>query len=328
MNRDTERSSERGAGYGLHHHHLHVTPGDRTASSRALWGALVILGVFLVVEVIGGFVTNSLALLSDAAHLLTDVAAVALALLAQWFARRPPSPRRSFGYRRLEIVAALLNGLTLWVVAALICIEAVERIVHPQQIEGPLLVAIAAAGCVAQIAAAMVLARASGESLNVRGAYLHALTDTVQSLGVVVGGIVIMLTGFTVVDPILSILISALIAWSGGRVVVEAIHVLLEGTPQEVDLERVAEEIARTNGVERITVLHAWSLTTGYNALAAHVIGEERLDPAQREELTGRLSARLREKFPIHLVTLRVEQSCLIEDNGGRPAWLSRYDDT
>lgn len=310
--------------FGIGHHDLHLHPGDRAASRRALFGALVILSVFLAVELVGGLLTNSLALLSDAAHLLTDVVAVALALVAQRLSAVKPSAKRSFGYRRLEIVAALINGLTLWVVAVFICLEAVERFHSEPEIRGGLMVAIAAAGFIAQSLAALVLSRASGQSLNVKGAYVHALTDALQSLGVVAAGVVIMLTGFTMIDPIVSVLIALLIVWSGGRIVVEAIHVLLEGTPSEVDLGQLARVMGEVPGVRRVSDLHAWSLTTGYNALSAHVVGDEGLDPAGREELARELGRLIRREFAIHHVTLQVEEECRTADRADCGDWLER----
>ncbi|MBW2276954.1 MAG: cation transporter [Deltaproteobacteria bacterium] len=318
MNQDHEHHHK----FGIGHHDLHLHPGDRAASRKALIGALAILVVFLGVEFVGGLLTNSLALLSDAAHLLTDVVAVALALVAQRLSVVPPSAKRSFGYRRLEIVAALINGLTLWVVAIFICVEAVERFYDEPEIRGGLMVGIAAAGFVAQALAAFVLSRASGESLNVKGAYIHALTDAVQSLGVIAAAVVIIATGYTLVDPIVSILIALLIVWSGGRIVVEAIHVLLEGTPPEVDLGRLARAIGETKGVHHVSDLHAWSLTTGYNALSAHVVGDEGLDATGREELARSLSELIREEFAIHHVTLQVEPKCGIADGAHCGDWL------
>ncbi len=293
------------------------------ASRKALFSALVILAVFLVVEVVGGVLSGSLALLSDAAHLLTDVAAVGLAIFAQWFARRPPSARQSFGYRRVEIVAALFNGLTLWVVAVFICIEAVERAVDPPEVKAGLMLVVAAAGCVAQAAAALVLAKASGESLNVRGAYIHALTDAIQSLGVIAAGWIILFTGFVLVDPIISIIIAVMIVWSGGKIVFEAVHILLEGTPTDVNLEELAAAMQGIEGVEKITDLHAWSLTSGYNALSAHIVTAQTLGADEREELRASLTKLLRNDFSIHHSTLQVEERCSMDNADGCSEWIA-----
>ncbi len=305
-----------------HHHHDHASLG-RQASRKALIGALIILFVLLIVEVIGGLLTNSLALLSDAAHLLTDVAAVGLALFAQWFARRPSSAQRSYGYRRVEIMAALFNGLSLWIVAVFICIEAFERLWDPPEVEGTLMLIIASIGLVAQTGAALILAKASGESLNVRGAYVHAMTDAVQSVGVVIVALVIMYTGFVLVDPILSIVIGLMIIWSGGKIVAEAVHVLLEGTPREIDLQKLAQFICHTPDVQKVTDLHVWSLTTGYNALSAHIVGDPDLDANGRELLTELLTAKLKEVFPIHHVTLQVEKRCHIDHQEDCGDWMT-----
>jgi cobalt-zinc-cadmium efflux system protein len=312
-----------------HHHgpHEHVAVG-RVASRKALWGALAILSVFTVVEVAGGLLTNSLALLSDAAHMLADVAAVGLALFAQWIAGRAPSPRRSYGYRRAEIVAALANGSLLWIMAAVIVVVAVRRLADPPDVEGGLMIAVAVAGLVAQALAALVLAKARHESLNVRGAYLHALTDAVQSVGVVAAGVVIVLTGFTLVDPIASCVIALFILWSGGKVIFEALHVLLEGTPREIDLEALARAMQGSAGVASVTDLHAWSLTTGYNALSAHVVAREGSSADDRERIRDELTLLLRRDFHIQHATLQVERSCRMGGgNGCCGDWLDRSKD-
>jgi len=282
----------------------------RAASRKALTTAGILLAGIFVAELVGGLITDSLALLADAGHLLTDVAAVGLALLAQRFARRPPCARQSYGFQRLEILAALVNGVTLWVIAAMIVWEAVGRLRNPEPVASATMVAIAVVGLVVQTAAALVLARASGESLNARGAYLHAATDAVQSAGVVATGIVLMTTGWWLLDPLVSIAISLLIAWSGGRVVWEATHVLMEGTPADLDLEDVAGAILTMEGVERVSDLHAWSITTGFNALSAHVVTEARLDAEARETLRETMTKRLTSHFPLHHLTLQVEQEC------------------
>ncbi|MDD5306298.1 MAG: cation diffusion facilitator family transporter [Deltaproteobacteria bacterium] len=308
-----------------HRPHDNAAPAERGASRRALWSALAILSVFMVVEVAGGLLTSSLALLSDAAHMLTDVAAVGLALFAQRIARRAPSPRRSYGYRRVEIVAALANGSVLWIMAALIVVVAVRRFADPPVIKGGLMIAVAVAGLVAQALAALTLARARHESLNVRGAYLHALTDAVQSVGVVAAGVVIVLTGFTLVDPIVSCLIALFIMWSGGKVVFEALHVLLEGTPREIDLEALARAMQGSPGVASVTDLHAWSLTTGYNALSAHVVACEGSGADDRERIREELTDLLRREFHIHHATLQVEKSCRMGGDAGCCGdWLDR----
>jgi cobalt-zinc-cadmium efflux system protein len=309
------------------HSHVHGEPGGhadelRRASGRALWVALVVLALFFFVEIAGGILTHSLALISDAAHLLTDVAAIGLALLAQWFAKKASSSSRSFGYRRVEILAALINGFSLLLVALYIGVEAVERLAHPPAVLGLPMLIVAAVGLVAQLGVTVVLHRTQGESLNVRGAYIHAMTDAVQSVGVVIAGAIILLTGWFVIDSILSVLIGVLLLWGGGRIVWDATHVLIEGTPREISLDRIVAQIQGTPGVVRVTDLHAWSLTSGYNALSAHIEAVTSVDDAGHESLRKRLIGELSENFPIQHITLQIERECEHCRTGACGDWL------
>ena len=309
---------------GHDHAHHGDEPHDlRRASHRALWLALVILSVCFVIGIVGGVLTHSLALISDAAHLLTDVAAIGLALFAQWFARRPSSASRSFGYRRVEILAALLNGFTLLLVAVYIGVEAYRRMMHPPVVLGTPMLVVATLGLVAQVITAVILGRAQGESLNVRGAYLHALSDAVQSVGVVAAGLVIIFTGWYLVDPIASVLIGLLITWSGGKIIFEATHVLIEGTPRDIDLGRIIALICDTPGVQRVTDLHAWSITSGYNALSAHVVAVPSAEDAGHEQLRAQLVQRLCSSFPLQHVTLQIERECEQCKQAGCGDWLA-----
>jgi cobalt-zinc-cadmium efflux system protein len=310
-----------------HHGHDHDHASLRKASGRALRIALVVLGVFFVVELVGGILTNSLALISDAAHLLSDVAAVGLALFAQWFASRPASAERSFGYRRVEILAAQLNGFTLLAVAVFIVVEAFGRIKAPPPVHGLPMIAVAAVGLVAQLITTVVLARAQGESLNVRGAYLHAMTDAVQSVGVVIAGVVMLFTGWYIVDPIVSVLIAALVAWSGGKILFEASHVLIEGTPKGIDLDAVARMMEQTPGVLRVTDLHAWSLTTGYNALTAHLMANPDANDLGHDALRRKIVERLHRDFSLQHVTLQIEKDCEACRVSGCCNWLQNGQD-
>ena len=219
---------------------LSPTPGrklyDRTGSKRAVRISLAIIGTFFVIEALGGWLTNSLALQADAGHLLTDVGALGMALVAFSFAARPISAARTYGYYRAEILAALANGLTLWLVAAYILFQAYRRLLEPPEVlSGPMLL-IAFAGFLAQVAAALVLRGSSKESLNTRGAFVHVATDAVQSTGIIIAGFLMLLFGWYVADPIISVIIALLIAYTGGRIVFQSTHVLLEGTPSSIDV--------------------------------------------------------------------------------------------
>ncbi len=303
-------------GHAGHHH------DPRAASRRALWLALVVLALFFVVELVGGLLTGSLALLGDAGHLLTDVGAIVLALIAQWLARRPASAQRSYGYKRAEILAALFNGVTLWVIAVLIAIEGVRRFADPPEVQSLPMIAVASVGLLAQLGVSWILARAQGESLNVRGAYLHALTDAVQSAGVIAAGLIMLFTGAYWVDPAVSVVIAALILWGGGRLVLEASHVLLEGTPREVDLDNLHRAMQQVEGVLQITDLHAWSLTTGDNSLSAHVVADDGLDAEGREALRCQLDELVRGRFGIQHITLQVERECQLAERCHCNSWL------
>jgi cobalt-zinc-cadmium efflux system protein len=333
--RSHEHSPDHGHGHGHGHDHDRDHDHDhdhdhaphshdfRQASRRALTLAGLLLATIFVVELVGGWIAGSLALLADAGHLLTDVAAVGLALLAQWFGKRPACATKSFGFRRVEILAAQLNGVSLWAIALVILYEAVTRLQDPPQVASTTMVLIATGGLVVQTVAALVLARAAGESLNVKGAYVHAATDAVQSAGVVITGLVMMFTGWWILDPLVSIAIALLIAWSGGKIVWEATHVLMEGTPSGVDLLEIAEAIHGIEGVTRVTDLHAWSITTGYNALSAHVETQPELSAEQREDLREELTHRLQRHFPLHHLTLQVETTCLLCRDGECTEWLA-----
>jgi cobalt-zinc-cadmium efflux system protein len=302
--------------------HDHAHRDFRKASRRALIIALLLLSGIFVAELVGGLLSGSLALLADAGHLLTDVAALVLALLAQWFAQRPACAARSFGFRRVEILAALINGVTLWGIAGYIAYEAVVRLQHPPAVASLPMVIVATTGLVVQTIAAVVLAQASGESLNVKGAYVHAATDALQSAVVVVVGLLMLVTAWWLLDPIVSLLIAALIAWSGGKIAWEATHVLLEGTPAELDLLAIARHMCAMDGVSRVADLHAWSLTTGYNALSAHVLCDPELSGDERDALRRRLAEQLTRNFPVHHVTLQAETRCSLSDLQKCCEWL------
>ncbi|MBN2357837.1 MAG: cation transporter [Deltaproteobacteria bacterium] len=306
-----------------HQHEQQHRAALRHSQRGALWGALIVLALFFGVEFGGGLWTRSLALVSDAGHLLTDVGAIALALIAQWFGGRPSDARRSYGYKRAEILAALFNGVTLWLIAALISIEALRRFFRPPEVASLAMVAIATVGMLAQLAVALILRRAQRGSLNVRGAYLHALTDVAQSVGVIGAGLLMAYSGRYWIDPAISLAIAALIFYGGGRLVLEASHVLLEGTPREIDGDLLLRALQQEDGVQRIGDLHVWSLTTGDNALSAHVVAAGGLDAAGREQLRGRLAQLLRDQFGLGHVTLQVEAECHLGDACGCSTWLA-----
>ena len=281
---------------------------DRRASRRALLAALGIIATFVVIEGVGGYLTNSLALMADAGHLLTDVGALLLALGAIWLAGRPISERRTFGFHRMEVLAALANGVTLWGVAVYIGYQAYQRMIEPPEVNSLPMVLVAFVGFLAQVGTALVLVRSSRQSLNVQGAYIHVATDAVQSMGVIVAGLLLLFFGWFLADPISSMLIAVLIVYSGARIVRRASHILLEGAPSHVDvaaLQRVMEAVPE---VDRVHDLHTWTITSGYDAMSAHVVIRERTAADRAHEILSQLRRLAAQRFGIAHVTIQVER--------------------
>lgn len=228
--------------------------------------------VIMVAEVIGGWLANSLALLADAGHMLTDSAAVALALFASWVATRPATTAKTFGYLRLEILAALINGTLLIGLAGLIVWQALGRFVMPPEIEPRILFGVATVGLIGNAVALKILHLGQEKSLNVHGAYLHVLGDLLGSIGAMTAGAVILLTGWTLADPLISLLIAILILVGAVRLVRESVDVLLEATPPHIDLNEVANAIAAIPGVVQVHDLHVWTVTSGVVAMSGHAV--------------------------------------------------------
>lgn len=229
---------------------------------------------FMVVEVIGGFLSGSLALVADAGHMLTDSASIGLALFAIWIAKRPASAERTYGYNRAEILAAAVNALSLWLIAAWIVWEAIHRFVSPEEIEGGTVLVVGGIGLLVNVVAAYMLHGASGHSLNVEGALQHVLADLMGSVAVIVSAVIIILFGWNVVDPILSVLIALLIVFSSWHLVTSVLQVLVEGTPEDLDLYKLCHDMEEVPGVTVIHDVHAWTVTSGYVSLTAHVLAD------------------------------------------------------
>jgi len=227
------------SGHGGHDHSHDL----RGASKRSLVIALVLIASFMFAEVIGGILSGSLALLSDAGHMITDAASIALALFAMKVAERPPSAERTFGYRRAEVLAAMLNALSLWLIAAWVLFEAYHRLQDVPEIEGGLMLVVGILGLLVNVAAAWVLHRSSKHSMNVEGALRHVMADLMGSVGVVISGILIVTLNWTIIDPILSVLIAALVAHSSWSLTVKVFKVLLEGVPDHIDVYRLCSEL-------------------------------------------------------------------------------------
>jgi len=282
-----------------------------TATGRHRTRLFAVLGVtltVLVVEVIGGLVSGSLALLADAGHMLTDAAGVGLALLAAAFAARPATPERTFGYQRWEILAAVINALLLFGVAAYVLTEAVRRFTDPPGVSSGLMLAVAAVGLVANAGSLLLLRGGQSESLNVRGAYLEVLGDLLGSAAVIVAALVILLTGFTQADAIASALIGLMILPRTWALLNEAIDVLLEATPKSVDLAEVRDHIAEVPGVVDVHDLHAWTITSGVPVLSAHVVvAHAALEAGGGGRILDRLGECLTGHFDVEHCTFQLE---------------------
>ncbi len=284
-----------------------TSPVSRAKSQRVIKLTLVLLIVVFIGEAIGGYYTHSLALLSDAGHLLTDIGALVMALVAFWIARRPASRSRTYGYQRAEIIAALANGLTLWAVAAYIAYNGYHRLADPPEIHGLYMLIVAVVGFTGQSVGALLLRQAVKESLNAKGAFIHVATDAAQSMGVIIAALIILLSGWHLVDPIISLVIAVMVAWGGGRIVVQAVHILLEGAPVEVNLPSLKYSLETVRGVKEVHDLHVWTITSGYNAMSAHVKLEEEVSPEGSRRALSALRHLSIHRFGIAHVTIQLE---------------------
>jgi cobalt-zinc-cadmium efflux system protein len=283
------------------HGHDH---GHRTRNRRALGLVLALTGAYTVCEVVGGWLTGSLALLADAGHMLGDSAALALALVAAWLAGRPATPERSFGYRRAEILAALANGVALAAIAIWVFIEAIGRLDDPPEILGGWMLAVALAGLVVNLVAAGILARAGRDNLNVQAALRHVFADLAGSVGVAVAALVVLATGWEQADPVAGMAIGVLILASSWSIVRDSVAILLEATPAGIDADEVGRRMASVDGVVEVHDLHIWTITSGFPTLSAHVLVRRGDDCHLRRRELERL---LRLEFGIEHSTLQVE---------------------
>lgn len=286
----------------MSHGHAHAL--HRARNRRLLGVVLALTAVYAVVELVGGLATGSLALLADAAHMFGDTATVALALFASWLASRPATARRSFGYQRAEILAALANGVALVALAIWIFIEAAGRFSDPPEILGGWVLVVALVGLVVNLVAAAILARASGESLNMLAAYRHVLADLAGSLGVIAAAVIVLTTGWRYADPLVGIAIGVLVLASSWTILRDSVSILLESTPAGIDAEEVGRRMAGMDGVVEVHDLHIWTITSGFPALSAHVLVRPRDDCHDRRR---QLEAMLAHEFGLTHTTLQVE---------------------
>ena len=295
------------------HHHHQVHPADRAGNRRRMAMALAINLLLLVAGVVGALVFGSVALLADAGHVLSDVGAIALGLLAAALATRPARGRRTFGLQRSEILAALLNGLLLVAVAVIVFVEAIGRLSDPPSIEAGGVLAIGVVGLVGNAAATAVLIAGDRQDLNLEGVLRHSAADALGSLGVVVSAVVVLATGWRYADPIAGLMIGVLVLAGSWGLVRDAFDVLMEAAPAGIDVQEIGRAMAAVPGVREVHDLHVWTVTAGFPALAAHV----RTDPTEDlDQVRARVEAVLHERFEIHHTTLQMmaERLLSIED--------------
>lgn len=284
-----------------HQHSQNEHPLDRTGRLRV---ALILTFVYMFAEAVGGWWTNSLALIADAGHMLTDVAALGLTLGAIWIGSRPATAKKTFGYYRTEILAAFVNGIALVLLSAWVIYEAVERWQSPPEISGGWMIAIAAGGLLINLVVAKLLGAGHHRDLNMRGAWLHVMGDLLGSAAAVTAGVLILTLGWLWVDPLCSILISVIVIIGAGRLILDSVNVLLEGTPNHISLAAVEDTILATEGVGGVHDLHVWTISSGLEALSAH-ISHDRSVP--HSDLLGRVRDRLHEHFGIDHLTIQME---------------------
>ncbi len=282
-------------------HERHTSSGRH---KNRLWAVFALTAGFVVVEVVVALSTGSLSLLADAAHMLVDAGGVLLSLLAVWFAERPATPAKTYGYYRVEILAALVNGVVLCLLAIGILVKAYERLWQPQPVPGLPMLVVACLGLGVNLAAMALLQKGAGESLNVRGAYLEVLGDAVSSAAVIAAAVVILLTGWTLADPLASAAIALLILPRTWSLLRQAVNVLLEAAPPHLDVREIETALCAAPGVRRVHDLHVWTLTSGREAMSAHVVVEP---GASADRILDALHVILHARFGIDHTTLQLE---------------------
>jgi cobalt-zinc-cadmium efflux system protein len=283
------------------HDHRHGRSAD---SWRRLTLVLLLTAIYMVLEVVGGWWTGSLALLADAGHMFTDTAALILALTAVWFSSRPATSKKTFGYYRLEIIAALVNGVALVVIALLIFYGAYERWWAPPFVRSGPMIIVATGGLVVNLLSAWILHAREEIDLNLRGAWLHVMGDALGSVAAILAGACMMFFGWYAADPLFSALISVLIIWGSIRLIRDSTNVLLEGTPAHINLAAVEDAILKTSGVNDVHDLHVWTITSGREALSAHVIHAESIS---QPDLLKELRIKLHDRFGVDHLTIQME---------------------
>jgi cobalt-zinc-cadmium efflux system protein len=289
-----------------HHHEPggHTTAAAGPRNTRYLAGALALILAFMAVEVVVGLLASSLALISDAGHMLTDAAAIALALIAARLAARPAAGNLTYGWKRVEILSAQANGITLWLLAAWFIYEGVRRLIHPPDVAGGLVLATALVGIVVNLAASWLIARADRTSLNVEGAFQHILNDLFAFIATAVAGLVILLTGWARADAVAALIVAALMAKAGWELIRESWRIFLEAAPRGINVAAIDANLHAVDGVRDVHDLHVWEVTSGFPALSAHILVDRSHDCHERQHA---ITGLLQERYGIDHTTLQVD---------------------
>lgn len=300
------------------HTHSHSHGGHShsyNANKKALLLSFILIAGFMFVEFVGGYLTNSLALISDAGHMLSDAAALGLSLSALIFGAKAATPSKTFGYKRFEILAALLNGLVLIVLSIYIFIEAIERLTMPPKVMGSGMITIAIIGLIINIIVAWILhsQASSKENLNVRSAFLHVIGDLLGSVGAIIAAILIILFGWYIADPIASMIVSVLILYSGWHVLKDSVNILMEAKPANIDTDKVIKVLMSVEGVKDVHDLHIWMITSDFTSMTVHLYADAKAD---RDIILEKAKAAIFEHFGLEHVTIQIEgrELCPIEN--------------
>jgi cobalt-zinc-cadmium efflux system protein len=288
--------------HGHEHHH-----GSENRAPSAILRAIWITLVFMLIEAIGGYFANSLALISDAAHMLTDIGAMLLSLFALWVSRRPSNNKMTFGYHRAEILGALASGLAIWLIAGVLVYESILRLHSPPEVNGPIVIVVASIGLIANLLSMRMLHNAKHENMNVKAAYLHMASDALGSIGAIVAGLTLALTHWRPIDPIVTIFFSILMLLGSWNLVKEAVGVLMESTPAGIDLETVRSTLQALATVKEAHDLHIWTVSSGRLALSVHLIVESLDTGSDRKSVLTAATELLEEKFNIFHTTIQIE---------------------
>lgn len=291
---------------GHHHHHHHGDPSE--IGERRLWWAVGANVLLTLAQVIGGLISGSLSLIADALHNFSDAASLFIALVAIRIGRKPPDQFKTFGYKRAETVAALINLTTLIIIGLYLCYEAVMRFITPEPIAGWTIVIVAGIALVVDVFTALLTYSQSKTSMNIKAAFLHNVTDALASVGVIITGALILLYGWVWTDAAMTLIISGYVLWQGFTEIPKAIHLLMEGTPEHIEIDKVISALEAQNGVNNVHHVHIWQIDEHKNALEAHIVFDEQYD---MDKLKRELKARLKEDFDIQHSTLEFEvQAC------------------